>query len=160
MTSSDIIAITAIIVSAIVSIVSGIISYKNNLLVIEARRSELALEKRLSAFTRMIEQIAKMEDVLEKWLARENLTGDDIAGFLQEMSQAIEEYSDVHRNIIIFLPKSMLKANSDFSSTVAEVAKVIHEENISQEVMHRLLWKIINAKVELLRKMQNFIGYK
>jgi hypothetical protein len=160
MTSSDIIAIIAIIVSAIVSITSVIISYKNNLLAIEARRSELAFEKRLSAFTKITEQIAKMEDVLEKRLAQENPTKDESASFSIEMSDAIEEYCSTHDKLIIFFPKSIMEANSDFSLIVAEVARVVNEGNLSQETIRELLSKILNAKIKLIRKMQSFIGYK
>jgi hypothetical protein len=50
MAPSDIIAIVAIVVSAIVSIVSAFIAYKNNEANILARRSEIALERRMDAF--------------------------------------------------------------------------------------------------------------
>jgi hypothetical protein len=47
MSTSDVIAIIAIVVSGIVSIIVAITTYRSNKLNIQARRSELAFEKRL-----------------------------------------------------------------------------------------------------------------
>jgi hypothetical protein len=57
MNSSDIIAIVAIVISAIVSVVSSVITYKNNKVNIEARRSEMAFEKQLEAFRELAERM-------------------------------------------------------------------------------------------------------
>ena len=59
MTSSDIIAIIAIVLSAIVSVVSGFISYKTNKMNITAKRMEIAYQRRLDAFSKMISSMGE-----------------------------------------------------------------------------------------------------
>jgi len=67
MTSSDIIAVVAISISGIVSLISAYTSYKNNKANIMARRSELALEKRLTAFVDIVEQMGKLTRALSSF---------------------------------------------------------------------------------------------
>ena len=61
MTSSDIIAIVAIVSSAMVSAISAYISFKNNKANIEAKRAEIAFEKRIEAFKEFVETMGKFK---------------------------------------------------------------------------------------------------
>ena len=61
MTPSDIIAIIAIVLSAIVSVVSGYISYKTNKMNITAKRLEIAYQRRLDSFSKMISAMGEFQ---------------------------------------------------------------------------------------------------
>ena len=63
MNNSDLIAIIAIVVSAIVSIITLIAAYRTAKLNVQARRSEMAFEKQIEAFREIAEKLGGIRKV-------------------------------------------------------------------------------------------------
>lgn len=89
MNSSDLIAITAVIITGIVSALSAYISHQNNKANIVARRSEMVFEKRLDAFSRVVEKIGLINNYLRY----------DIADYIHKSDRNATEEKNCLRNI-------------------------------------------------------------
>ena len=63
MTPSDVIAIVAVVVSAVVSILSVYISYKNNKANIGAKRSEMIFERQIRILQELCPSYGKREGI-------------------------------------------------------------------------------------------------
>ncbi|MBI5352027.1 MAG: hypothetical protein HZB50_05265 [Chloroflexi bacterium] len=115
MNSSDIIAIIAIVTSAILSIAVALIGYFTNKANIRARRSEIALEKRLEAFREIVEKCG----VLKRLGSRYSVLSSDIEkvnSYEKSLATAIEEFYKVYQQQRVYLPPSIEKMVTAYGS--------------------------------------------
>jgi hypothetical protein len=105
MTTSDIIAIVALVVSAVVSIVVAITSYRSNKLNIQARRSEMAFEKQIEAFREIAEKISN----IRKAFYGSQTPYDEASNnaFYRVVEKATLDYVFTHRKYRVYLPSEL-----------------------------------------------------
>ena len=148
MNTSDIIAIVAIVVSAIVSISAGIISYKANKATIEARRSEMAFEKQIEAFREIAEKMSGIRKVFIDTPMPSEKAGS-VKVFYTAVRSAILEFVFTYQKYRVYLPSELdlvlrefgKKAISYFSKEDYD----LHEEFVSEfnEIEQEII-KIMN----------------
>lgn len=162
MTSSDIIAIVAIVASAIVSIISAYISFQNNKANINARRSEIALEKRLDAFSEVTFKMGKFRLSLASFLAshsNEKFGKDDFEDLKNIFIKDLAELHMTVERVQVYFPKHVSVAIDRFNDSLSEYSdKLIEERDLgSVETLFNIIGDEEQKVVEL---MQEFIGLK
>ena len=110
MNSSDIIAIVAIVVSAIVSIVSTTISYLNNKENITARRKESVFEKKREAFKLVVERMSRIDNFLSHdqfiFTAKSNSNDAENRAFYEKLTSLfLDSKVEFDRQRIYFPPE-------------------------------------------------------
>src|SRR5215510_7507327 len=105
MNTSDIIAIVAIVVSALVSIIVAITSYRSNKLNIQARRSEMAFEKQIEAFREIAEKISG----IRKAIIGSQIPYDESSKnvFYHAVEKATLDYVFTYRKYRVYLPSEL-----------------------------------------------------
>jgi hypothetical protein len=113
MTTSDIIALVAIVVSALVTIIVAITSYRTNKLNIQARRSEMAFEKQIEAFR----EIAEKVNGIRKAIISSQKPYDESSGnaFYRAVEKATLDYVFTYRKYRVYLPSELDKILIEFS---------------------------------------------
>jgi len=152
MTPSDIVAIVAIIVSAIVSVVSAIITYKNNKANIGARRSEIAFEKRLDAFREYVENIGKLRFFISN---NTNLDNEvEHQNFFNELHEKYDELSICYQKLRVYFPGHIDDAILEHKRMIAEYGTSEDYKNIGE------FEKELRVKEkEIVTKIQSYIGF-
>ena len=105
MNTSDIIAILAISVSALVSIIVAITSYRSNKLNIQARRSEMAFEKQIEAFREIAEKISGIRKAIISSQTPYDESSDN--AFYRAVERATLDYVFTHRKHRVYLPSEL-----------------------------------------------------
>lgn len=113
MNTSDIIAIVAIVVSALVSIIVTITSYRTNKLNIQARRSEMAFEKQIEAFREIADKISG----IRKAIINLQMPYDELSNnaFYHMVEKATLDYVFTYRKYRVYLPSELDQALIEFS---------------------------------------------
>ena len=106
MTASDIIAIVAITISAIVSVISAIITYKNNKANILAKRSEMSFEKRLEAYRELIESMGKLTLQLQR-ISLEFNNKKRVKELSEDGRLLLDSFFTNYTRYRIFMPKNI-----------------------------------------------------
>ena len=109
MNTSDIIAILAISVSALVTIIVAITSYRSNKLNIQARRSEMAFEKQIEAFREIADKLGGI---------RRTIVTDDRkseSDFFSHVEKATLEYHFTYQRYRMYLPSDLDAALREFT---------------------------------------------
>lgn len=105
MNTSDIIAIVAIVVSAIVSIIVTITSYRSNKLNIQARRSEMAFEKQIEGFKEIAE---KMSGIRKAMISSQKPYDESSAyTFFREMEKAAIDFVFTYQKHRVYIPSEL-----------------------------------------------------
>jgi hypothetical protein len=112
MSTSDIIALVAIVISALVSITVAITSYRSNKLAIHARRSEMAFEKQIEAFREIAEKISG----IRKAIIGSQKPYDESSNnaFYSTVEKATLDYVFTHRKYRVYLPSELDKLLNEF----------------------------------------------
>jgi hypothetical protein len=113
MNTSDIIAILAISVSALVTIIVAITSYRSNKLNIQARRSEMAFEKQIEAFREIAEKISGIRKAIIGSQKPYDESSKD--AFYRTVEKATLDYVFTYRKYRVYLPSELDKALIEFS---------------------------------------------
>jgi len=124
MTASDIIAIVAIVISAIVSVASAIISYMNNKNNIEAKRSEIAFEKRLEAFSGIVKEIGKITTWTGGLAIPQIKSEADIVRYLNK-HDGNNRFQEIYLEQRVFFPKHIDKEIREFINIITEFTKEV-----------------------------------
>ena len=115
MNSSDIIAIVAIVISAIVSVLSAFISYKNNKANIESKRVEMAFERRLEAFREILEAMGVLRMFMSENYPLYRGRGDE---FFSELRKQYYKFFSTYQKLRFFIPPSLRDGFSEYSRFV------------------------------------------
>ena len=153
MTSSDIIAITAIILSAIVSIVSAYISYKNNKSNILAKRSEMAFERQLDAFQEVVEKIGMV-----RLINSQNLYLKDeqkIKNYFSELKNAKDEFYKSYQRQRVYLPPDIAEKTRLYGSGIFSFLS-----NGNYGEIDKYYSDLVMKEREIIFMIQTFMGYK
>ena len=150
MNTSDIIAIVAIVVSAFVSIIVAITSYRNNKLTIQARRSEMAFERQIEAFREIAEKISGIRMAI----IASPVPHDERSrkAFYSAVEKATLDYIFTHRRYRVYLPSELdiplneLGKKAAIYYTDADYTK--HPEFI--EEFNKLEFKIVKIMNKLM----------
>ena len=103
MTISELISILAIISTLTIAVVSQLITLGINKSNLEAKRSELAYEKRLEAFRSIVEALGKVR------YANSQYNTDKSAVTRNALDQAMQQFLQIYRKELIFLPPNIEK---------------------------------------------------
>ena len=163
MTSSDIIAIIAIIASAIVSIISVMTQYKSNKLALEAKRSELVFDKRLSAFQTVIEQVYNVEKVFQKWSFQESMNENDLGTFKLSLVEALNQGYETYIRHLVYIPDNIAKEIDIYLHATKEISDQITsnvKNGNSNDIMRNALLEHTKIKLKMIRKIRGFLGDK
>jgi hypothetical protein len=116
MTASDIIAITAIVASAIASIVSAYISFQNNKVNIIAKRSEVVLESRLHALEEIVKALGDLRMILLQngLLFRQQPSPEEYQQFRNEFNLEFVKYLDTYTRLRLFFPPTVYRELIDY----------------------------------------------
>jgi hypothetical protein len=153
MTSSDIITITAIVVSAIISIMSIYISFVTNKQNISAKRKEIALEKQLEAFSTLqnaVQEIAKLILSLDE---KPNQSIDQ--NFLKKLKIAHDIFIQKHDLLRIYIPK---KFDSALEKISIPTYKLLAPNGETDEETNNYLREIILAQDKFVTLIREYIG--
>lgn len=162
MTSSDIIAIVAIISSAIVSVISTYISFQNNKANINARRSEIALEKRLEAFSEVTTKMGMFRLSLVNYFASQLTQKSDkldFAGFKETFVKDLVEFHLTVERVQVYLPRHISIAVDEFVDALASYSdKFLEKDDIGDiETLTNELWQ---EELKVVKLMQEFVGLR
>ncbi len=113
MNTSDVIAIVAIVVSAIVSIITVIAAYRTAKLNVQARRSEMAFEKQIEAFRIIAEKMGEIRKVFAKSPVPE---GEGMTrNFFLAVENAVLDYHFTYQKYRVYLPSDLDAALREFT---------------------------------------------
>ena len=162
MTPSDIIAIVAIVTSAIVSIVSAYISFQNNKANINARRSEIALEKRLEAFSEVTTKMGMFRLSLVNYFASQiSQKSDklDFAGFKETFVKDLIEFHLTVERVQVYLPRHISIAVDEFVDALSNYTDNFLEKDDLGDIdtLTNNLWQ---EELKVVKLMQEFVGLK
>ena len=115
MTSSDIIAIVAIVISAIVSVISAVIAFKNNKANIEARRVEMAYERRMESFREILEAMGVLRMFMSENYPLYRGKHDE---FFAELRKEYYKFFSTYQKLRFFIPPSLREGFSEYSRFV------------------------------------------
>ncbi len=165
LTSSDIIAIVAIVLSAIVSVTSAVISYKNNKANIQAKRSEIALEKRLVAFSGIVKEIGGITAWTGEMLANDINSGEEFFKYLETEKYNIH-FLETYLEQRVFFPKHIDKEISEFIDLITRFVKeVILPFEKSDLIFNKLKIEDFHKSIKdkeskIVGMIQDFVGLK
>src|SRR5512140_86139 len=119
MNNSETLAIIAIVVSAIVSIVSTVIAYLHNKANIQAKRSEIAFAKQIEAFREISEKMGRIRQIMgEKMPKVSNKAA--INAFFDEMEKVFKEYYLVQQEQRVFFPPELNAASEEYGRQMSD----------------------------------------
>lgn len=151
MTSSDIIAVIAVVVSALVLIVSVYIGYQTNKVNIEAKRSDLVFERRLEIFRELVEKIG-----LIKYYVINNL---DFKGekppksFFVGLNERRDDLFVSVQKIKVFIPGEMENHINNYDRRLRMFIKKEGYDNIE-----RSFTDVYKFEKTLVNEIQKYIG--
>jgi hypothetical protein len=159
MTPSDIVAIVAIIVSAIVSTLATFIAYKNNQTTISAKRKEIALERQLDAFSEITEKVGELSvklnhaDVIFSNHGNAKKKTEALNAILSSMENLVISYA---RNEV-YLPSRIME---QFSKLASALNKDSQELLVRKDFdnLKKIKKDIIERSDSVIIEMQEFIG--
>ncbi len=105
MNTSDIIALVAIGVSALVSIIVSITSYRINKLNIQARRSEMAFEKQIEAFREIADKMGGIRKAIISFPVPDNERSE--TAFFSRVEKATLDYHFTYQKYRVYLPSEL-----------------------------------------------------
>ena len=105
MNTSDIIALVAIVVSAIVSIIVTITSYRSNKLNIQARRSEMAFEKQIEGFREIAEKMGGIRKAVISSQKPYDESSEN--AFFHAMEKATLDFVFTYQKYRVYLPSEL-----------------------------------------------------
>ena len=150
MNNSDIIALVAIILSAIISVTTSLVSYFMNKTNIQAKRSEIAFERRLEAFREIAEQTGKIK--LEFSLTKDI---DDFYNTRSVFQESLINFYKAYRKNLVFLPPSISKNVANYGSLISNLI----DEEYSEENAIKVFKEAKEIEDQIIDAMQKFIGY-
>ena len=153
MTSSDIIAIVAMVISAIVSIVSGIISYKNNKANIEAKRSDMAFEKQIEAFREIAETIAGIRRAVASGYKLNTDDEKTILKYFDQLETAFNAFYVASKRSELYLPPDLKKVLNSYGP---HVGFFVSERDFKSEP--KFLERLNKMEPEIIALMNKHIG--
>ena len=113
MNTSDLIAIIAIVVSAIVSIITLIAAYRTAKLNVQARRSEMAFEKQIEAFREIAEKLGGIRKV---FVIHGEPEGEGMTrNFFMAVEKAVLDYHFTYQKYRVYLPSDLDNALREFT---------------------------------------------
>ena len=154
MTSSDIIAIIAMVISAIVSIASAYISFQNNKANIQARRLEMSFEKQLDAFKDLNERTGEIRAIV--FSANEiSKTQRSVNKYFNTLSKIYDDYYASINKYRVYLPSNIQSAYVEFADKVADyLSKANIEDN-------QKLYKALDRKEnQILSLLNQYMGFE
>ena len=151
MQTSDLLAIVAIVVSAIVSIASVFISYLNNKINIRAKRSELAFEKQIEAFREIAEKMGGIRRAMVDTPKPVNEQLNDL--FFSTLLQASMDYYSTWQRCRIYLPPELAVSLREYGK------KIISYSACRDYSSHdEFLDEINSLEPEIIKAMNKYMG--
>ena len=153
MNTSDLIAIVAIVVSAIVSIVVAITTYRSNKLNIQAKRSEMAFEKQIEAFREIAEKISSIRKAIVG--SKQPYDESSDSAFFHAVEKATLDYVFTHRKYRVYLP-------SDLDSILHELGKkaVSYYSDADYTKHNEFLEELNQLEPKAVKMMNKYMGIK
>jgi hypothetical protein len=151
MNTSDIIAILAISISAPVSIIVAITSYRSNKLNIDARRSEMAFEKQIEAFREFADKMGG----IRKTIISASILYDESSGnaFFRAIEKANLDYHFTYQKYRIYLPTELDAILREFEK------KVISYYSNADYTKHDEFFDDFNRlEPNIIKTMNKYIG--
>ena len=156
MSSSEIIAIVAIVVSAVVSMLSMYISYKNNMSNIVAKRTEIALERQLSAFSALEEEMHAITKLVLSTDEKPNSAIDK--AFQKRLEIVYNRYSQKYDSLRIYLPPHVEDALDKFSVSVIDIFLDKNLVNKTEDEQNDRLRNILLVHGDVVSVIRKYIG--
>lgn len=155
MTPSDIIAIIAIVLSAIVSVVSGYISYKTNKMNITAKRLEIAYQRRLDSFSKMISAMGEFRASLVDAVGI--IQKDGLEATRTRLYESFENVVKTFDKERVFFPSKVNNAVNNYNKIALEHTDEFlkNPTSVELEKWRKSTWDEENKIVAL---MQEFIN--
>jgi len=150
MSSSDIIALVAVISSALISITTSLVSFFINKSNIQAKRSEMALERRLEAFREITEQIG----ILMRKLGNIN-SKDEFDKEKDDLEKIEVDIYQVYRKNLVFLPPSIDKNIAKYGTLLQSFIY----DDYTNENRNSRYEEMAETQLQIIDDMQKFIGY-
>jgi hypothetical protein len=150
MNNSDIIALAAIILSAIISVTTSLVAYFMNKMNIQAKRSEIAFEKRLEAFREIAEQTGKIK--LQFSLIEDV---DDFNSSRSNFQESLIDFYKAYRKNLVFLPPSISKDVAKYGNLISDLI----DEDYTEENTAKNFNEAKEIENQIIDAMQKFIGY-
>jgi len=149
MNTSDIIAIIAIISSAIVSTIATYSAYLNNKLSINARRREIALSRQIDAFTELAEKLTRLQAVI---------TDDTVPAskksYLASLDSVHDDFTSTYTKLRLFFPPEVTYPLGKYQTYY-----YLYRNDISRNFTHRALrTSLTEWEKEVIRGMSTYLG--
>jgi hypothetical protein len=154
MNSSDIIAIIAITTSAIMSIAVALIGYFTNKANIRAKRSEIALEKRLDAFREIVEKWGVLKRLGSRGKVLSSSDFEKINRYENDLNTAIEEFYKVYQQQRVYFPPNIEKMVTEYGSFSFQF---ITNQNHTSESTLKWFEAILAKEKGLVAEIQKYI---
>lgn len=148
MNSSDIIAIVAVVVSAIVSITATIFSYLNNKSNIKAKRVEMAFERQLNALSAVAEKLR----AIETFLITEGQFISEFEEFRQKLIAVVVKMKVERDRQEVFLPESIVNHLYELEVNMTESNELLEKKDLPAYIE-----KYIGEVDNVLSAMRHFI---
>jgi hypothetical protein len=150
MNSSDIIAIVAIVISAIVSVISAVIAFKNNKANIEARRVEMAYERRMEAFREILEAMGVLRMFMSENYPLYRGKPDE---FFSELRKQYYKFFSTYQKLRFFVPPSLRDNFTEYSRFVFDF---IDRQDFGQ--VREFGDELRDKEYEIINALQKFLG--
>jgi len=154
MTSSDIIAITAISVSGIVSIITLLANFLINRANIKAKRSEMAFEKRLGSFRSVYDTMSSVKRHID-FLA--SFPKEGLRRYSKYRAILNNEYTDIKEKATAELISRFMNIDNDFIN-VYDKNRVYFPPHIDKEIQNYYNEVLLAVRSHTLEKLHERIA--
>lgn len=151
MNTSDIIAIVAISVSAIVSIIVAITSYQSNKLNIQARRSEMAFEKQIEAFREIADKMGGIRKAFVGFPIPDDETSERT--FFSRLEKVTLDYHFTYQKYRVYLPSELDTALREF-----EKKAISYYSNADYKKHSEFLDEFNKLEPDIIKIMNKYMG--
>jgi len=156
MTSSDIIAIVAISVSAITSIVTAVMAYLTNKANISARRAELASEKRLEALSTIVGHVEKIKYLLQN-VSIPRKADDSWRKLARQLIELEKGFLVDYEKYKIYIPVHISNEIDKFEGSISLLISIYNVAEGEAPLEEEL--RCYKQEEKIIKLIQEFIGF-
>ena len=150
MSNSDIIALIAVLTSAIIAVTTSLVSYFINKSNLQAKRSEIAFEKRLEAFREIVDQTGLISRKIGNINSKDKYDKEK-----NELGKIESSFYQVYRKNLVFLPPSIDRNVVKFGNLLQSYIY----DDYTDEKANSLLNNMAKAQLKIIDDMQKFVGF-
>jgi hypothetical protein len=153
MSTSDLISILAVTTTAIVSIISIVVSYLNNRISIKAKRSEMAFEKQIDAFREIAEKMGKIRMVIVNTPRPMENNLKSVDTFFSALFDVSMDFYSTYQKYRVYLPSDVDVALREYGKKIIGYAASRDYNRHGGEIEYLNL-----IEPDIIKKMNKHMG--